>query len=58
MSLFRGHFPLDWQMELLHQKCPNSHDLPQDIAINKINFEYKLYNLCELLGVINSSPKA
>ena len=29
------------------------HALPQDIAINKINFEYKLYNLCGLIGVTN-----
>ena len=32
-----------------------AHALPTDISINKINFEYKSYKLCGLLGVTNLS---
>ena len=35
------------------QNAKMAHALPQDIAINKINFEYKLYKLCGLLGMTN-----
>ena len=35
-----------------------SHAIPRDIAINKINFEYKLYKLCGLLGMTNYSSKS
>ena len=36
-----------------NQNDQMSRALPQYIAINKINFEYKLYKLCRLLGVTN-----
>ena len=36
-----------------NQKSQMAYALTQYIAINKINFECKLYKLCGLLGAIN-----
>ena len=35
-----------------------AHALPQNIDINKIIFEYKLYKLCGLIGMTNYSSKS